>query len=76
MNAYDLIMKIQRKMQDPAFAARFNSLAQELNSMPGLQQEVMRIAQLDSDKKRQKAIEKLPDRAKKSVREMLNIING
>lgn len=76
MNAYDLIMKIQHKMQDPAFAARFNNLAQELNSIPGLQQEVMRIAQLDSEKKRQKAIDKLPERAKKSVKEMLSIINS
>lgn len=76
MNGYDLIMKIQQRMQDPEFAQRFNSLAQELNSMPGLQQEVMKIAQMDSEKKRQKAIDKLPERAKKSVKEMLKIING
>lgn len=76
MNGYELVMKIQQKMQDPSFAAKFNSMVTELNNIPGLQQEVMRIAQIQDEKKRQKAIDKLPDRSKKSVKEILNLINN
>lgn len=76
MNPYELITRIQKKMQDPTFAQRFNQLAQDLNSIPGLQQEVMRIAQIDNEKKRQKALDRLPDRVKKSVKEMLQLINN
>ena len=54
MNAYQLIMKIQRKMQrDPAFSARLNNILNQLNSVPGLQQEVMKIAQIEDERKRQ-----------------------
>lgn len=76
MNPYELIMKIQQRMQqDPVFAQRFNQITQELNNVPGLQQEVIRIAQLD-DKKRQKALDKLPDRVKRTVKEMFDLLNN
>lgn len=76
MDGYELIMKIQERMQDPYFAERFNRLGQKLNSIPGLEQEVMRIAQISDDKKRQKAIDKLPSSAKKVIKEFFELING
>lgn len=75
MNGYNLIMKLQAKMQDPRFAERFNRIVSEFNSIPGVQQEVMRIAQIDDEKKREKAIAKLPDRVKKIVRELNSLLN-
>lgn len=75
MNGYELIMKIQQKMQDPVFSKKFNEMVQELNQIPGLQQEVMRIAQMQNEKKRNKAIEKLPERSKKAVSEILSLLN-
>lgn len=76
MNPYELIMKIQQRMQqDPAFAQRFNQLTRELNNIPGLQQEVMRIAQMD-EKKRKKALDKLPDNVKHTVRDMFDLLNN
>lgn len=76
MDGYELIMKIQERMQDPYFAERFNSLGQKLNNIPGLEQEVMRIVQISDDKKRQKAIDKLPSPAKKVIKEFFELING
>ena len=77
MNPYELIMKIDRKMkQDPNFANRFNKLVAELNRTPGLQQEVMRIAQIQDEKKRKKALENLPDNIKQSVAEMFRLLNS
>ena len=74
MNPYELIMKIDRKMkQDPNFANRFNKLVAEFNRTPGLQQEVMRIAQIQDEKKRKKALENLPDNIKQSVAEMFRL---
>ena len=53
MNPYELIMKIDRKMkQDPNFAQKFNKLVAEFNRTPGLQQQVMRIAQIQDERKR------------------------
>ena len=75
MNAYDLIRKIQGRMQDPVFAERFNRIVSEFNTIPGVQQEVMRIAQIEDEKKREKAISRLPDRAKKLVRELNSLLN-
>ncbi|GAA0084372.1 hypothetical protein UT300007_08110 [Clostridium sp. CTA-7] len=75
MNAYDLIRKIQGRMQDPLFAERFNKIVSDFNGIPGVQQEVMRIAQIEDEKKREKAISKLPDRAKKLVRELNSLLN-
>lgn len=76
MNGYELVRKLQQKMQDPVFAKKFNSLASDLNSMPGLQQEIMRISQIANEKERDKAISKLPDKVKKSVSEMLKMLNS
>lgn len=75
MNGYNLIMKIQAKMQDPNFSMRFNRIVSEFNNIPGVQQEVMRIAQIEDEKKRDKAISKLPERARKLVRELYSLLN-
>ena len=76
MNGYELIMKIQQRMQDPVFAKRFNEIVEDLNKIPGLQQEVMRIAQIQDEKKRKKAIDRLPEKSKKSVNEILKLLNS
>ncbi|MCI7444206.1 MAG: hypothetical protein MSA89_14180 [Clostridium sp.] len=76
MNPYELIMLINKRMQDPVFAQKFNALINELNSIPGLQQEVMRIVQINDDKKRQRAIERLPSKVKKTVNEMFHLLNS
>lgn len=76
MNPYELIMKIDRKMkEDPAFANKFNRLVAELNRTPGLQQEIMRIAQIKDESKRQRALNNLPDNVKQSVSEMFKLLN-
>ena len=54
MNNYNLIMKLQAKMQDPRFSERFNRIVSEFNSIPGVQQEVMRIAQIEDERKRER----------------------
>lgn len=74
MDAYQLIAVLQQKMQDPKFAAKFNKLADELNTIPGLQLKVMQIVQMDNDKKRQKELEKLPSKAKEIVKELLELL--
>ena len=76
LNPYELIMLIKKRMQDPVFAQKFNVLINELNSIPGLQQEVMRIVQINDDKKRQRAIERLPSKVKKTVNEMFQLLNS
>lgn len=76
MNPYELIVKVQQRMQqDPAFAQKFAQLTQDLNNIPGLQQEVMRIMQLD-EKKIKKALDKLPDNVKRTVKEMFDLLNN
>jgi len=47
MNPYELITKIKGKMNDPNFATRFNNAANIVNNIPGLQQEIIRIAQIN-----------------------------
>ncbi|WP_300379381.1 hypothetical protein [Clostridium sp.] len=74
MNGYNLVMKIQGKMQDPNFAARFNKLVEEFNSIPGMQEEVMKIAQIQDERKREKALAKLPTRVKNLVRELSSLL--
>ena len=74
MDAYQLIAKLQQKMNDPKFATKFNKLADELNSMNGLQMKVMQIAQIEDDKKREKELDKLPPRAKAIVKELLEML--
>lgn len=77
MNPYELIMKIDRKMKsDPGFANKFNKLVMELNRAPGLQQEIMRIAQIQDEKTRQKALSKLPENIKQSVTEMFKLLDN
>lgn len=75
MNNYNLIMRLQAKMQDPRFSQRFNRIVSEFNSIPGVQQEVMRIVQIEDEKKREKAISRLPDRVKQLVREVNSLLN-
>ena len=75
MNPYELIMKIDRKMkEDPVFANKFNRLVAELNRAPGLQQEIMRIAQIRDEATRQRALNNLPDNIKQSVKEMFRLL--
>lgn len=76
MNGYELIMTIQRKMQDPEFARRFNNLTADFNNVPGMQQEVMRIVQIQDEHSRKKAMDKLPSKVKKLVREMMSLIEN
>lgn len=76
MNGYELIMTIQNRMKDPIFAQQFNALVNELNNIPGLQQEVMKIAQITDEKKRKKAIDKLPVRAKNIVQQIFTLLNS
>ena len=76
MNPYELIMKIDRKMkEDPVFANKFNRLVAELNRTPGLQQEIMRIAQIKDESKRQRALNNFPDNVKQSVAEMFKLLS-
>ena len=75
MNPYELIMKIDRKMrEDPVFANKFNRLVAELNRARGLQQEIMRIAQMKDEATRQRALNNLPDNIKQSVKEMFRLL--
>lgn len=76
MNGYELIMRVQQKMQDPKFAEKFNKAVVELNSIPGLQQEVLKIAQIQDEKKREKAMDRLPSKAKKAVKEVLRMLES
>lgn len=76
MNGYQLIMRIQQKMQqDPSFANRVNRAVAELNSMPGLQQQVLQIAQMSNEKQRQQAIDRLPIQARQAVQDILEMLN-
>lgn len=76
MNGYEFIMMIQNRMRDPKFAKKFNALVAELNSIPCLKEDVLKIAQINDDKKRQKAIEKLPSKAKDIVQQIFDLLNS
>ena len=77
MNPYELIMKIDRKMkQYPNFAQKFNKLVAEFNITPGLQQQVMRRAQIQDERKRKIALQNLPENIKQSVAEMFRLLNS
>ncbi len=76
MNAFELIKKIQMKMNDPVFAARFNNASGIISNTPGLQQEIMRIAQMSNDKDQATAIAKLPRQARDAVQELINLLNS
>lgn len=74
MDAYQMIAKLQQRMNDPKFANKFNKLADELNNIPGLQARIMQIVQIDNDKRRQKELDKLPPKAKDIVLELLEML--
>ena len=76
MNGYEFIMMVQSRMKDPNFARQFNALVAELNAIPGLKQEVLKIAQINDDKKRQKAISRLPSKAKDIVQQIFVLLNN
>ena len=75
MNIYDLIRKLQLKMKDPVFAAKFNEASNIINSVPGLQNEVFRIAQIQDEKAQSAAIAKLPNEVKNAVRDLISLLN-
>jgi hypothetical protein len=75
MNPYQLIITVQQRMQqDPNFANKFNQAIIELNKIPGLQQKVVQIAQLNTETKRQEAMDKLPKDARNAVVKILSIL--
>ena len=75
MNPYQLIVKVQQKIQnDPNFANKFNAAVTNLNKIPGLQNKVLQIAQINNDVQRQRELDKLPKEVKKSVEEILNLL--
>lgn len=74
MNNYNLIMKLKSKMQDPRFSSKFNKLVAEFNSIPGMQQEVMRIAQIQDEKRRDKELSRLPHKVKSLVQDLLSLL--
>lgn len=76
MNPFELFQVFQRKMADPNFARQFNNLTNQLNNIPGLQQEVMKIVSINDPRKRQKAIDRLPDQAKIIVGQIINMLNS
>ncbi|AOR23521.1 hypothetical protein [Clostridium taeniosporum] len=76
MNGYQLIMRVQQKMQDPVFAQRFYKTVGELQGIPGLQQEVLRIAQIQDERKREKALDRLPNKVKKAVKDLLSMVEN
>ena len=76
MNPFELVNLIQSKMQNPVFARQFNNLISQLDSIPGLKQEVMRIASINDERKRQRAIERLPDQATAIVGQIFALLNS
>ena len=62
--------------QDPNFAQKFNKLVAEFNRTPGLQQQVMRISQIQDERKRKIALQNLPENIKQSVAEMFRLLNS
>ena len=75
MNPYQLIVKVQQKIQnDPNFANKFNEAVGKLNKVPGLQNKVLQIAQISNDLQRQRELDKHPKEVKKSVEEILKLL--
>lgn len=75
MNPYQLIVKVQQKIQsDPNFANKFNTVVANLNKIPGLQNKVLQIAQINNEAQRQRELDKLPKEVKKSVEEILKLL--
>ncbi|MGN0143611.1 MAG: hypothetical protein ACI398_01420 [Clostridium sp.] len=77
MNPYQLILKVQHKIQtDPNFANKFNTAVTNLNRIPGLQNKVLQIAQINNDVQRQRELDKLPKEVKESVEEILRLLEN
>lgn len=77
MNPYQLILKVQHKIQtDPNFANKFNNAVTNLNRIPGLQNKVLQIAQINNDVQRQRELDKLPKEVKQSVEEILKLLEN
>ncbi|MEG0308643.1 MAG: hypothetical protein RR891_06890 [Clostridium sp.] len=76
MNAYELVMKIKQKMNDPVFATKFNNASDVINRIPGLQQEIIKIAQIKDEKSQNEAIARLPKEAKEAVKDILYLLNN
>lgn len=74
-NGYELISRIQQKMQNPEFAEKFNQVVKRLNRIPGLQEEVIRIAKIEDPKIRQKALNRLPTEVKSQVEEIMYLLS-
>ena len=75
MNPYQLIVKVQQKIQnDPNFANKFNNAVTKLNKIPGLQGKVLQIAQINNDVQGQRELDKLPKEVKQSVEEILRLL--
>lgn len=75
MNPFQLIMTVQQKMQqDPNFANKFTKVVSELNNVSGLQQQVIKIAQIADEDERQRVIDKLPRDAKRAVKGMMDLL--
>ena len=76
MNPYQLIIKVQNKLQnDPNFANKFNAAVTNLNRIPGLQNKVLQIAQINNDVQRERELNKLPKEVRKSVEEILKLLD-
>lgn len=76
MNPYQLIFTVQQRMQqDPEFANKFSKAVSELNKVPGLQQKVMQIAQINDEAQRQEAMDRLPKDAKHAVKRILGLLD-
>lgn len=77
MNPYQLILKVQHKIQtDPNFANKFNAAVTNLNRIPGLQNKVLQIAQINNETQRQRELDKLPKEVKQSVEEILRLLDN
>lgn len=76
MNPYQLILKVQNKLQsDPNFANKFNAAVTNLNRIPGLQNKVLQIAQINNDAQRERELNKLPREVRQSVEEILKLLD-
>lgn len=62
-------------MQNPEFAEKFNQVIKRLNRIPGLQEEVIRIAKIEDPKIRQKALNRLPTEVKSQVEELMYLLS-
>lgn len=76
MNILGLVMRIKEKMNNPIFAKKFNEASDVVSNMPGLQQEIMRIMQINDAKAQNDAISRLPKEAKEAVVEIISLLQN